>query len=305
MGREAEAWGPLGGGAGSGAGLTSRQAVARVAEALGAAGIEGASGDARRLVAGVLGASSLDLLREPDRTLIEQERMLLNQYVQRRVLREPVSRILGVRGFYGRDFRVSPHTLDPRPCTETLVDAVLEVVREEGLAGAPLRIIDVGTGSGCLIITLLAELPQAQGVGTDISLGALEIARENSNILGVSSRLSLLERSYLEGVTGPFDILVSNPPYIPRGDIPGLEPEVRCFDPLGALDGGGDGLDAYRALASGLSRVVPSGWAFFEVGCGQAPDVCEILRSAAPRAPQRAWNDLGGHQRCVATRTQS
>jgi release factor glutamine methyltransferase len=305
MGREAEALGPFSGGAGLGPGLTSRQAVARVAEALGAAGIEGASGDARRLVAGVLGASSLDLLREPDRTLIEQERTLLDQYLQRRVLREPVSRILGVRGFYGRDFRVSPHTLDPRPCTETVVDAVLEVVREEGLAGSPLRIIDVGTGSGCLIITLLAELPQAQGIGTDISLGALEIARENSNILGVASRLSLLERSYLEGVTGPFDILVSNPPYIPRGDVAGLEPEVRCFDPLGALDGGGDGLDAYRALASGLPRVVPSGWAFFEVGCGQAPDVSKILRSAAPRATLRTWNDLGGHQRCVATRTQS
>jgi release factor glutamine methyltransferase len=221
---------------------------------------------------------------------------------------EPVSRILGVRGFYGRTFRISPATLDPRPCTETVIEAALEIADREGWRERPIRILDVGTGSGALLVTLLAELPSATGIGTDISDGALAAARENARGLGVASRAAFLNRSILEGVDGTFDLLVSNPPYIPTGDIAALEPEVRDFDPAGALDGGVDGLDFYRALAAGLAGRVPAGWALVEVGAGQAAAVESIFRGAADgdaAAPEiRLWKDLGQHTRCVAVRTQ-
>lgn len=300
MAREAEAgFVPL-------AGLSAREAMAAVTQRLDAAGIEGAARDSRLLLLEALAISGTDLLREPERRLSEEDGARLDGFAARRAAREPVSRILSERGFYGRTFRISPATLDPRPCTETVVEAALEVAEAEGWRSKPIRILDVGTGSGALLVTLLAELPLAIGVGTDISDAALGMARENAERLGVASRARFLNRHMLENVDGPFDIMVSNPPYIPTGDITSLEPEVKIFDPPAALDGGVDGLAFYRELAGGLKRCVPEGWALLEVGAGQAAAVEALFRRiGAPNAPQetRTWTDLGGHVRCVAVRT--
>jgi release factor glutamine methyltransferase len=288
------------------AGLDTREAIASLARQLGDAGVEGPARDARLLLLAALGISSADLVREPERRLSEGEANKLTEFAKRRRAREPVSRILGERGFYGRTFRVTPATLDPRPCTETVIEAALEIADREGWRTLPIRILDVGTGSGALLVTLLAELPLATGLGTDISEAALNAARENAERLGVASRTSFLNRRSLEGVEGPFHLLVSNPPYIPSGDIAGLVPEVRVFDPQGALDGGPDGLAIYRELAAGFAGLVPQGWSIFEVGAGQAADVEAIFQAGAGAAvaDTRLWSDLGHHTRCVAVQTQ-
>lgn len=290
------------------AGLQVRDVLTALTRELADAGIDdGPARDARLLLMAALGFSGTDLLREPERRISENEALKLGNFARRRAAREPVSRILGERGFYGRTFHIAPATLDPRPCTETVIDATLEVVEREGWRNHPIRILDIGTGSGALLVTLLAELPLATGVGTDISDDALAGARGNAERLGVTSRATFLNRRTLDGIDETFDLLVSNPPYIPTGDIAGLEPEVRDFDPLGALDGGADGLDFYRALAEGLHRQVPNGWALFEVGAGQADDVAALLQRAAggtaATAEIKRWKDLGQHTRCVAVRT--
>lgn len=288
-------------------GLCVRDAVGKLAAELSGTGVEQPARDARILVAAAIGGTLSDLLREPERRLGEAEAELLANSACRRMAREPVSRILGRRAFFGRDFSVGPATLDPRPCSETLIEAVLELADEEGWRARPIRILDAGTGSGCLLLTLLAELPLARGVGTDISAGALAVASENAGRLGLSERATFVEARYLAGIQGPFDLVVSNPPYIPSGEIESLEPEVKCYEPRGALDGGVDGLDAYRELAAGLAGVQPQGWAAFEVGAGQADSVVDILRRERPGvgANVRQRADLGGHRRCVAIRTQS
>lgn len=288
------------------AGLCARDALAALTRRLAEAGIEGAARDARLLVAAALGTDGTGLVRDPDRRLGAEEAARLADFARRRVAREPVSRILGERGFYGRSFLVSPATLDPRPCTETVIEAALEVVDLEGGRGRPLRILDIGTGSGALLLTLLAELPEATGVGTDISEGALAAARVNAERLGVASRAAFLNRRSFDGVDGVFDLIVSNPPYIPTGDIATLDADVRDYDPRGALDGGADGLDIYRALAAGFAERVPRGWLLLEVGAGQAEAVERIFRQSAGAACLRAvrmWQDLGQHLRCVAVKT--
>lgn len=303
MAREVEAAAPVC------AGITAREAMAAVTRRLDAAGIEGAQRDARLLLLGALGMSATDLLREPERRLSADEAARLAEFARRRGGHEPVSRILGSRGFYGRTFRITPDTLDPRPCTETVVEAALEIADREGWRAEPIRILDVGTGSGALIVTLLAELPMATGIGTDISEAALAVARENAERLGVAARATFLNRRTLDGVEGTFHLLVSNPPYIPTDAIATLEPEVRGFDPVIALDGGADGLAFYRALAEGFPRLLPAGWAAVEVGAGQAEDVAEIFRRVAAgtgAAPEiKTWKDLGQHTRCVAVQTQN
>lgn len=286
------------------AGLTLREAIARLGRRLAEAGIEDPARDARHLVLGALGLSGTDLLRAPERRLSDDEGRRVGAIALRRVAREPVSRILGERGFFGRTFAVTPATLDPRPCTETVIEAVLEIAQAEAWREAPVRILDIGTGTGALVLTLLAELPRASGVGTDISEDALAAARANAVRLGLADRVDFLNRDGLDGIEGRFDILVSNPPYIPSGDIAGLEPEVRMFDPRAALDGGADGLDFYRAFAIGAKRVVPNGWVFVEVGAGQAEDVARLF-SAGGGTEVRLWRDLGGHTRCVAMKTQN
>ncbi len=287
-------------------GLSVRDAIARLTRALKAAGLEEPQRDARLLVLGALGLTGIDLLRTPERPVDAAGAARLAAFAQRRGAHEPVARILGERGFYGRVFSVTPATLDPRPCTETVIEAVLEVAREEGWLAPPVRLLDVGTGSGALLVTLLAEMEGASGVGTDISAAALDAAQANALRLGVSDRATFLIRSGLDDVAGPFDVLVSNPPYIPSGEIAGLAPDVRLFDPLSALDGGADGLRFYRMFAAEAARVVPRGWIFLEVGAGQAEAVLDLFRAGlSPPAQTRVWYDLGGHARCVAVKTQN
>ena len=235
------------------------------------------------------------------------EMQVLRGYIERREQREPVSRILGERDFYGRAFALSPATLDPRPDSETIIAAALEIAREESWLSQPLQILDVGTGSGCLLLTLLCELPHATGLGTDISPSALETAAHNARRLGVEDRAAWLRADALESVSGPFHILVANPPYVRTPDIAGLDPEVRDFDPIDALDGGPDGLLMYCRLTSGISNVVAGGgWIVLEVGHDQADPVTALLKAKnAGIDPEsiRIRLDVAGKRRCVAAKT--
>lgn len=286
---------------------TLAQALRALSSELRAAGISSADQDARLLVSAAAGLSREDLIRMPEAKLPAGSLQMLAAFRSRRLAQEPVSRILGERHFYGRPFRINASTLDPRPETETLVDAALELVKHESWTSGPLRILDVGTGSGCLLATLLAELPGATGLGTDICPAALAAAAENAARTGVGARARFAHSRSLAGIDGEFAILVSNPPYIPSAVIETLERGVRDYDPRVALDGGADGLAAYREIADGLITVVPDGWALFEVGAGQAGDVGRILQRqiGAARIRQiRMWTDLGGHDRVVAVRTQ-
>jgi len=276
--------------------------------ALTRSGIESAGGDVRRLIAATLDAPAAAILSEPGRTLTDAQLKTLGDYVARRASREPVSRILGWRDFYGRSFTISPATLDPRPESETLIAAALEIVRDEGGERSPLRILDVGTGSGCLLVTLLCELRNARGTGTDISAEALTVASGNAARLGVTQRASWQRVDALETVSGPFHILVANPPYVRTGDIAHLEPEVCNFDPIVSLDGGADGLALYRRLASRVQSVVPDGWVILEVGYNQADEVLSIVSDAVgavDAARIRIHLDVAGKRRCVAVKTRA
>jgi release factor glutamine methyltransferase len=240
--------------------------------------------------------------------LTTAELQVLRSFVERRRQHEPVSRILGEREFYGRTFAISPATLDPRPDSETLIAAALEIVREEGWMSCPTGILDVGTGSGCLLLTLLCEMPQATGLGTDISAAALDTASLNADRLGLGRRAVWLRADGLESIAGPFHMLVANPPYVRTGEIPALEPEVRNFDPTDALDGGPDGLAMYRRLLPRIANVISAGgWVVLEVGHDQAADVAALLASkeaGIDAAGIRIHHDVAGRRRCVAARTR-
>lgn len=283
-------------------------AIREATAQLRAAGIATPSTDARLIVEAVTGSARWADIREPGLMLTAAQAAAIEAALARRLAREPVSRILARRGFYGRDFAITPATLDPRPETETLVGAALELAAERGWQERAIRILDIGTGSGAILVTLLAELPRASGLGTDISEPALAVAAENAVRHGVAERAEWRMCRGLEDVSGRFDLIVSNPPYIASAEIAGLEPEVRAFDPPAALDGGRDGLDVYRDIAAGLGRVMPDGWVVVEVGAGQAGAVGALLtRAAGARAAglPRTWRDLAGHERCVALETHS
>jgi release factor glutamine methyltransferase len=284
-------------------GVLLRSATADLQEA----GIADAGNDARRLLAWALRLSGAQVLSQPERLVGPDEAECFRRAIARRCAREPVSRILGARDFYGRSFAISPATLDPRPDSETLIETALELAGREGWLTRPLRILDVGTGSGCLLLTLLCELPNAKGLGTDISAGVLEVARRNARALGVAHRVQWLERDLLEGVEGHFDILVSNPPYVRTDDIARLDPEVRCFDPWAALDGGEDGLRYFRRFGAGIRNVIPDGWAILEVGHEQAEAVAAVLVSGGAGilpGDVEVRRDVTCMRRCVAARTR-
>lgn len=283
--------------------LTAAASITQATQRLRAAGIESAARDSRLLVAAALGLDAARLLSLPEMPVSEAVQKRLQLFIERRLAREPVSRILGSRGFYGREFEISPATLDPRPDSETLVEAALDLIGAEGRRNN-FRIVDVGTGSGCLLVTLLAELPNAMGLGTDIDVQALQVAERNAVNHGVAPRAKWMQARSLHGIEGPFDLLVANPPYVPTGEIDGLEPEVREYDPRQALDGGVDGLAIYRELAEDLVRVVPEGWAIFEVGAGQAAAVRRMLAKISRDPDIRIFADLNGVDRCVAWRAR-
>jgi release factor glutamine methyltransferase len=206
-----------------------------------------------------------------------------------------VSRILGMREFWGLPFAVTPATLDPRPDSETLVETALDLLRET----AEPRILDLGTGTGCLLLSLLHERADAQGTGIDISDEALAVAASNAARLDLSARVSFRRGNWTDGIGGRFDLVISNPPYIRRGDIEALEREVREHDPLLALDGGEDGLDAYRALAAAIPDVLTqTGHAVIELGEGQGEAVRAIFESAG-MAVLRIVPDLAGIPRAL------
>ncbi len=292
----------------SATGQTLREALVAAAATLQRAGVEDAGNDARRLLGAALGISGAQVLATPEMRLSAGQADRFAQWLGRRSAREPVSRILGEREFHGRTFKLSPATLDPRPDSETLIEVVLGFVGEAGLRAAPLRILDVGTGTGCLLTTLLCELPNATGLGTDISEAALQTASDNACRLGVAGRAAWRVADALDGLDGPFDILVCNPPYIRTSVIANLDPEVRDFDPRAALDGGGDGLGMYRRMAPRLAALVPSGWVLFEVGYDQGDAVADLLASATERqnSPRLSLHrDVAGMTRCVAYRSRA
>ena len=258
-----------------------------------AAGSDTPTLDARLLLQAAAHLTREGLILGPDRSLTPEQLSAFDGFVARRESHEPVSRILGEREFYGRVFRVTPATLDPRPDTETIIEAALKVMPKAA------RLLDLGTGTGAIAITLLAERPDAIGVATDLSPDALAVARENAARLGAADRLTLLEGSWFAPVSGSFDIILSNPPYIPADEIAGLAPDVRNFDPALALSGGTDGLDPYRTIAAGAGvHLDGGGHVLVEIGAGQAGDVETIFAAHRFRTAGR-HSDLGGHIRCL------
>ena len=296
------------------AGVSRRDALKVLTAKFEAAGIDTPDRDARWLLAHALGVEPLRLLTDRDVQIEIGTAAQIESYATRRLQHEPVSRIIGERWFYGRPFKINSATLDPRPESETLIEVTLGLVREMAVPTDELRILDIGTGSGCLLLTLLAELPGAHGIGTDVSGEALAMAAENARRLteaGTQSDIRNRVPRHAEWRLGAgfaptrgetFDIIVCNPPYIPTSEIDRLDPDVRHFDPLLALHGGVDGLRVYKQVTDQVSDALSKGWIVFEVGQGQAAAVAEMLRSAF--APEncdiRIVKDMAGIERCVA-----
>ncbi len=288
--------------------MTVAEAVREVAADFCKAGLPSAKLDARLLVGLACGLNREGLILQASRELNEAEYRRLTEFRRRRLAREPVSRIVGCREFWGRSFLLNASTLDPRPDSETLIEAVLAIVEAEQWQERPLRLLDLGTGSGCLLLSLLAELPHASGVGTDISSKALEAAKANADKLGLSTRADFIEADWLDGLDGRYDIIVSNPPYIATADISGLEPEVSLYDPHAALDGGECGFNAYGRIIPRLAQVTfPGSWAVFEIGRRQAQEVKKMLALQMfiePSSISYPDRDLSGIPRVVAGKRQ-
>jgi release factor glutamine methyltransferase len=257
---------------------------------LAAAGIEGAAGEARRIMAAALQVP-------PDRISIMQQDEVpedaedrLSGLAARRCAREPLAHILGLRPFYNHEFRVTADVLDPRPETEKLVEAAL--------GGAFQTVLDLGTGSGCILLSLLAAREEARGLGTDLSQAALAVADENARRIGVGDRCAFRRANWFEGIEGPFDLIVSNPPYIARHEMAGLAPEL-AFEPRMALTDEADGLSAYRAIVAGApAHLVPGGRLMVEIGWQQGPDVAALFE-AAGFSGIAILPDLDGRDRVV------
>ena len=280
--------------------------LAAAAARLAAAGVADPRRDARLLIAAAIEAGPERLIAEPERVLDGAEAARIEASITRRAAREPVSRILGGRGFWSLELEITPDTLDPRPDSETLVAAVLERIGGQGLVGAPLSVLDLGTGSGCLLLALLSELPAARGLGLDISTAALEVARRNARKLGLSNRARFVAGDWGAGLDGSWQLIVSNPPYITEDEIGDLAPEVAHYDPRLALTAGSDGLDAYRKLLPRAARLLERGGVLaLEVGRGQQ-DAVRALMAASGLIPLSRYRDLGGIERCLlATRGNS
>lgn len=279
---------------------TRAQAIATVADFLDAAGVSEAQEDARALLRAAADLTRLELAMAPRAPLSDDEARKFSLYAARRAKREPVSRILGERGFWTLDLFVAPEVLDPRPDTETLIETTLSLVGDK--RDTALSILDLGAGSGAIVCALLSEFPAAQAVAVDLSEQACAAARENLARCGVADRARVLCGRWADALDARFDIVVSNPPYVRAGDIAGLEPEVRLYDPALALDGGEDGLDRYREIIADLPRLLADdGLVAVEVGVDQAVSVAALLGARGFKI-ERVGRDAGGHERVVAAR---
>lgn len=264
------------------------------------AGIPQPQREARLMLAHVCGAAQATIIGHPEYAVAEPGRF--RALVDMRARGMPMAQVLGHREFWSLEFEVTADTLDPRPDTETLVEAALTAV-----AGAqqPVSVLDLGTGTGCLLLALLNELPRACGIGVDKSPAAVVVARNNARRLALARRARFLVGDWGQALASRFDLVVANPPYIPTGDFGGLQVEVARYEPRMALDGGVDGLDSFRAIAPQLKRLLkPAGSALLEVGHDQWDAVAGLLE-AADLAVVRAAEDLSGTRRCVICRHRS
>ncbi len=265
--------------------------------------IDSAELDARILVGAVTGLDLTTLISAARRLVTVEEWSHLEEYAQRRIAGEPVARILGLKEFWGLPLQLSPATLVPRPDTETLVELGLEIWRARRHTNQPPRIADIGTGSGAILLALLSEIPEAAGIGTDISPDALKTAKANAASLGFAKRAAFVSCNYASALTGPFDLMVSNPPYIRSAEIASLAREVRNHDPLAALDGGADGFDAYRAIVpEAMGLLAPGGTLIVEAGLGQSGQIQGLMTAAGLMLERSPKLDLGGVPRAVAGR---
>ncbi len=275
--------------------LTVGAVLAEATTRLMAAGVAEARLDARLLVGEALGLSRESMFAFPEKPVDAAAVARVQALIDRRAAREPVSHILGRRGFWTLDLAVGPDILAPRPDSETVIEAVLATAR-------PGPILDFGTGSGCLLLALLSEWPDAWGVGVDRNPGAARVAAANAAACGLGGRAFFVAGDWGRALTGRFAVIVANPPYIPTADIAGLDPEVARYEPRLALDGGADGLDCYRQLLPDIARLLaPGGVAALEVGAGQAGAVAGLAERAGLRVTERR-RDLAGIERCVVAR---
>jgi release factor glutamine methyltransferase len=285
------------------AGQTVDMTRRALAAELRAKGIDSAELDARMLVGAVLGLDLTALIAAGGRAFTKEQSRRLAEFARRRIAGEPVARILGFKEFWGLPFELSAETLVPRADTETVVELAIEIWRG---AIAPVRrprIADIGTGSGAILLSLLSEIPDAEGVGTDISVAALRTAKTNASHFGLSKRTAFIACNYAAALEGPFDLVVSNPPYIRSLEIASLSSEVRDHDPRAALDGGTDGLDAYRAIIPEAARLLgPGGALIVESGLGQSNLIQELMTAAGLTLDWPPKPDLAGIFRAVAGR---
>ncbi len=272
-------------------------AICDATKRLRAAGVDAPRRDARLLLADAMGVAHPALLDAGSHLSVTESARFVDKLV-RREAREPVARIRGSREFWGMEFALSDATLDPRPDTETLIEAALAAFPD----APPQRILDLGTGSGCILCALLREWPTATGVGIDLSEAAVATARQNAQHLGLAGRAEFVVGDWNDAVGARYDLVVSNPPYVRSSDIDALEPEVATFDPRLALDGGADGLDAYRRITPLLSRLLAHGGvAAVEVGLGQAEEVGRLLARSG-LDPVTVRTDLSGIPRALVGR---
>lgn len=277
------------------------QTIAAMAERLAAVGIDTARLDARLLACHGLGISETDLILQFDRPLSEDDVEAIEILMARRLEREPIAHILGEREFWGLPFQVNADVLVPRPDSETLVAAVLDAVADRM---APLKLVDIGTGSGCLLLSLLSELPHATGIGVDISEAALAMARQNADALGLADRSSFVQGNYASAIGPDVDILISNPPYLAQKEMADLERDVADYDPPHALVSGDSGLEAYEAIFSTIGSWDrrPDVMAF-EFGYRQADDILQLSQqyglSGSEPMISEIKQDLAGHDRVL------
>jgi release factor glutamine methyltransferase len=280
-------------------GVSVSEALHHVVQSFRTGGVEEAEADARVLVGHALHLDRARLIAQSERILEAREVTVISALATRRLRREPVSRIVGQKEFWSLPISVTPDVLVPRPETETVVEAALDFVIRSGLRLEKLRVLDIGTGSGVLLLALLNELKNAIGTGTDVSSAALDVASANAARCRLDSRCNFVVCNIATGVEGPFDLIVSNPPYIAHDEIETLAPEVRDYDPQVALDGGQDGLDAYRRIAADAKRILAPGRRLFvELGAGQDEPVRALFTKAglSPGIPRK---DLAGIPRVL------